>query len=105
MHNRLPEQDEADDVKNNGGILVKLWRCDALWLLFHSFCKNPECEGKNLFCHVIPPRSWRQQGDIHRFKFKPGFIGVWREISFRGLQEIFVIAVREVWFVMRAAGL
>src|ERR1700722_3556490 len=51
----------------------------------------------------ILPRPWWNQRRIHRFKLKLRLIRIGRENRFRRLQEILVIALGEIWFVVRPA--
>src|ERR1700682_4833135 len=55
------------------------------------------------FRHVILPRSRRNQRRIYRFEFKSRLIRIRREVRFRGLEEVLIITLGEVRFVVRPA--
>src|ERR1700722_17844152 len=57
----------------------------------------------NLLCRVILPRPRRNQRNIHRLELKSRLIRVRREIRLRSLQEVLVVAVREIRLVMRSS--
>src|SRR5512146_425099 len=54
---------------------------------------------------VVPTRTRLDQRDIHGFKLEARLVGVGGEVCFRRLQELFIVALWEIWLVVRPARL
>src|SRR5258706_10342623 len=53
---------------------------------------------------LVFPRARLDVLRVNGFVFKAGFVGVGGKIRFGGFHELGIVAFREIWFVVRAAG-
>src|SRR5438105_1477666 len=72
------------------------WRLILSWTVF-------EVGWGMLFGHVVSAGTRFDDASVDCFPLEAWLICIRREVGFGGLQEIGIVALRELWFVMRPA--